>query len=77
MKYLKDFQLIVSFFLCPFMIFGFNDGVGQVLRDAFSVFRHEDTICSKMVSELANIISVAESEYLLCPILKVLLKAYP
>jgi hypothetical protein len=53
------------------MIFVCIDDDSKIFRNTFSIFWYIDIICSKMVSEIANIVSIIKGECLFRLVLKV------
>jgi hypothetical protein len=53
------------------MIFVYINDDSKILRNAFSISWNINIICSKVVSEIANIVNITKSEYLFRPVLKI------
>jgi hypothetical protein len=58
------------------MIFVYTDDDNKILRNTSSISWNIDTIYSKIVSKIANIVNITKSEYLFRPVLKVFSKIY-
>jgi hypothetical protein len=58
------------------MIFVYINDNSKILRNASSISRNINIICSKIVSKIADIISIIKSEYFFRLILKVFSKIY-
>jgi hypothetical protein len=76
MEYFVEFQFLVRFCVGLFIIFVYIDDDSKILRNTFFIFWYINIICSKMVSEIANIVSIIKGEYLFRPVLKVFSEIY-
>jgi hypothetical protein len=76
MKYFIKFQFFVRFYFSPFIIFVCINDDNKILRNTFPIFRNINIIYSKIVSEIANIVSIIKNEYLFRPVLKVFSEIY-
>jgi hypothetical protein len=74
MKCLIKFQFLVRFCIGPFIIFVYINDDSKILRNTSSIFWYINTIYSKIVSEIANIVSIIKGEYLFRLVLKVFSK---
>jgi hypothetical protein len=71
MKCFIKLQFLVRFCVGPFIIFVYADDDSKILRNTSFISRNINIICSKVVSEIANIVSIIKSECLFRPVLKV------
>jgi hypothetical protein len=77
MECLIELQFLVYFYFGPFIIFVYINDNSKILRNASFISRNINIICSKIVSKIADIVSIAKSEYLFRPVLKVFSKVCP
>jgi hypothetical protein len=71
MECLIKFQFLVRFCVGLFMIFVCTDDDSKIFRNTFPISWYINIICSKMVSKIADIVSITKSECLFCLVLKV------
>jgi hypothetical protein len=74
MKCLVKLQFLVRFCVGPFIIFVYTDDDSKILRNTSSISWNINTIYSKVISEIANIVSIIKGECLFRPVLKVFSK---
>jgi hypothetical protein len=74
MEYFVKFQFLVRFCFSPFIIFVCINDDSKVFRNTSSISRNINIICSKMVSEIANIVNIIKNECFFRLVLKVFSK---
>jgi hypothetical protein len=77
MECFVKFQFLVRFCFSLFMIFVCVDDDSKVLCNTSPISRNIDIICSKMVSEITNIVSIIKGECLFRLVLKIFSKVCP
>jgi hypothetical protein len=76
MECLIKFQFLVRFCVGSFIIFVCTNDDSKVFRNTSPISRNINTIYSKMVSKIANIINIIKSECLFRPVLKIFSEIY-
>jgi hypothetical protein len=71
MEYFIKFQFLVRFCFNPFIIFVYTDDNNKIFRNASPISRNINIIYSKMVSKIADIISIIKSKYFFRLVLKI------